>query len=313
MCEYCSIDSALPGQGGHKAPLSVPAPGRRLDSRSVTAPLFPSHRGTARPHCAAPGALWALRSSGVHGGTGWGVEEGAGSGNGAGNERSILSPRAREGPALAGSGSPGAAESKIVSGRAGANADVSPRRVGAAFSGLFPGIASWTRRGSSGVTSRAGLGCPGAVPAQGGALGKSLPWEGPKWEKTQGLDLKPGVSPHSGGAGNGVPSPGDSRTLPGTVPALAQQCQALAGIYPGINLAAGAALGSIPHPGAAPFPADRGDSQRQGCGSSGSAPEPLRNCSEAHLPLISSAITIKRSPHPPALPAGFPGISGKDD
>lgn len=56
MCEYCSIDSALPGQGGHKAPLSVPAPGRRLDSRSVTAPLFPSHRGTARPHCAAPGA-----------------------------------------------------------------------------------------------------------------------------------------------------------------------------------------------------------------------------------------------------------------
>lgn len=140
-----------------------------------------------------------------------------------------------------------------------------------------------------------------------------VPWEGPKWEKTQGLDLKPGVSPHSGGAGNGVPSPGDSRTLPGTVPVLAQQCQALAGIYPGINLAAGAALDSIPHPGASPFPADRGDSQWQGCGSSGSAPEPLRNCSEAHLPLISSAITIKRSPHPPALPAAFPGISGKDD
>lgn len=249
------------------------------------------------------------------------MEEGAGSGNGAGNgagnERSILSPRVREGPALAGSGSPGAAESKIVSGSAGANADVSPRRVGAAFSGLFPGIASRTRRGSSGVTSSAGLGCPGgfasAVPAQGGAAGKSLPWEGPKWQKTQGLDLKPGVSPHSGGAGKGVPSPGDSRTLPGTVPALAQQCQALAGIYPGINLAAGAALGSFPHPGAAPFPADRGDSQWQGCGSSGSAPEPLRNCSEAHLPLISSAITIKRSPHPPALPAAFPGISGKDD
>lgn len=243
------------------------------------------------------------------------MEEGAGSGNGAGNgagnERSILSPRAREGPALAGSGSPGAAESKIVSGSAGANADVSPRRVGAAFSGLFPGIASRTRRGSSGVTSRAGLGCPSgfvsAVPSQGGAFRR------PKVEINQGLDLKPGVSPHSGGAGNGVPSPGDSRTLPGTVPVLAQQCQALAGIYPGINLAAGAALGSIPHPGAAPFPADRGDSQWQGCGSSGSAPEPLRNCSEAHLPLISSAITIKRSPHPPALPAAFPGISGKDD